>query len=71
MAAGGGAILARLAPLLARVGASAAGQAAKSGAIKGVEAGVMGRTANMIQGRKDGQPQGSQNESLEGWFPGK
>jgi hypothetical protein len=70
MAAGAG-ILARLAPMIARVGASAAGQAAKSGAIKGVEYGVAGRTANMIQGRKDGQSQGSQNESLEGWFPGK
>jgi hypothetical protein len=70
MAAGAG-IIARLAPMLTRLGGTAVGQAAKSGAIQGVEMGVAGRTANMIQGRKDGQSGGQPRESLEGWFPGK
>lgn len=70
MAAGAG-IIARLAPMLTRIGSSAVGQAAKTGAVAGVAQGVQGRTANMIQGRKDGQSGGQPRESLEGWFPGK
>ena len=65
MAAAAG-LLARLAPMLTRVGGSAVGQAAKAGALQG----VTGRVSNMVQGQKDGQS-GSKNESLEGWFPGK
>jgi hypothetical protein len=58
--------------MLTRVGGSAAGQAAKSGAIKGVEYGVAGRTANLIQGKdKDSNNTTPRNESLEGWFPGR
>lgn len=64
--AAAGAILARLAPMLTRVGGSAVGQAAKAGAIQG----VTGRVANMVQGQKDGQS-GSQNENLQGYFPGR
>jgi len=62
MAAAGG-ILARLAPVIARVGGSVVGQAAKRGAIAGVE----GRVANMVQGRKDGTGSGNGGSSLDNW----
>jgi hypothetical protein len=65
-----GAIVARLAPLLARAGASAIGQAAKTGAVQGVQIGAAGRVANMMQGKKDGEPK-AQNENLQGYFPGR
>jgi len=67
-----GALIARLAPMLAKAGSSAVGQAAKTGAVQGVQVGAAGRVANMMQGKKDGaaQQQGK-NESLEGWFPGR
>ena len=65
-----GAMIARLAPMIARVGSSAVGQAAKTGAIQGVQMGAAGRVANMMQGQKDGAPK-QQNENLQGYFPGR
>jgi len=62
-----GFLVSKLAPMLAKAGSSAVGQAAKQGAI----AGVAGRAQNMVQGQKDGAPKSSKNENLEGWFPGR
>lgn len=66
-----GALAARLAPMLAKAGSSAVGQAAKTGAIQGVEMGAAGRVSNMMQGKKDGENSSQQRENLNGWFPGK
>lgn len=65
-----GALIGRLAPLIARAGASAVGQAAKTGAVQGVQMGAAGRVASMMQGQKDGAPKG-QNENMQGYFPGR
>lgn len=65
-----GFLVSRLAPMLAKAGSSAVGQAAKTGAVQGVQVGAAGRVANMVQGKKDGESKGK-NESLEGWFPGR
>ncbi len=50
-------VLARLAPMIARVGSSTMGKAATRGAVTGIERGVAGRVANMVQGQKDGNNQ--------------
>lgn len=63
-----GALIARLAPVLGKVGGSAVGQAAKAGAMQG----VAGRVANMVQGQKDGGAQEApKNENIQGYFPGR